>query len=101
MWKLRRAIWNTDRFWSSKFFLNFLNRSEPEEIRNYLGLLEEQSDAIRKSVYDLVIYTEGSITVSEAWAMDFADRQIVMNSFEEFVKAKNPGSKNEMKQEQM
>jgi hypothetical protein len=33
--------------------------------------------------------------------MDGDDRQVVMNSFEEFMKAKNPGSKNEMKQEQM
>lgn len=101
MWRMRRAIWNTDRFWSSKFFLNFLNRAEPEEIRNYLGLLDEQSKAIKKSVYDLVIYTEGSITISEAWGIDSGDREIVLSSFEEFVKAKNPNSKNEMKQEQM
>jgi hypothetical protein len=33
--------------------------------------------------------------------MDGDDRQVVMNSFEELMKAKNPGSKNEMKQEQM
>ena len=98
MW---RAIWNTDWFWSSKFFLNFLNRAEPEDIRNYLGLLEEQSEAIRKSVYDLVIYTEGSVGIAEAWSIDSDDRQLLMDSFEEFMKAKNPGSKNEMKQEQM
>ena len=98
---MRTPIWNTDWFWSSKFFLNFLNRAGPEEIRNYLGLLEEQSEAIRKSVYDLVIYTEGSVSIAEAWSMDGDDRQVVMNSFEELMKAKNPGSKNEMKQEQM
>ena len=52
-------------------------------------------------MFDLVIYTEGSITLAEAWSLDSQDRSMVMSSFEEYLKAKNPGSKNEMKQEEM
>lgn len=52
-------------------------------------------------MFDLVIYTEGSITLAEAWSMDTQDRTVAMASFEEFIKAKNPGSKNQMKQEEM
>ena len=66
-----------------------------------MGLLKEQSAQISRSVFDLVIYTEGSITLAEAWSIDREDRVIAMASFEEFMKAKNPGSKNQMKQEEM
>lgn len=66
-----------------------------------MGLLQEQSELISRGVYDLVIYTEGSITLAEAWSIDSDTRRGVMDSFEEFIKAKNPGGKNEMKQEQM
>jgi hypothetical protein len=66
-----------------------------------LGLLEDQTQQISKAVFDLVIYTEGSITLAEAWSIDSHDRKMIMDSFEELMKAKNPGSKNEMKQEQM
>jgi hypothetical protein len=66
-----------------------------------LGLLKEQTSQISKGVFDLVIYTEGTITLAEAWSIDSEDRAMIMESFEEFMKAKNPGSKNEMKQEQM
>lgn len=52
-------------------------------------------------MFDLVIYTEGSITLAEAWSMDTQDRMVAMASFEDFIKAKNPGSKNQMKQEEM
>jgi hypothetical protein len=33
--------------------------------------------------------------------MDTQDRLVAMASFEELMKAKNPGSKNQMKQEEM
>lgn len=66
-----------------------------------MGTLQEQTALISKSVYDLVIYTEGSITLAEAWSIDWESRKGIMDSFEEFMKAKNPSSKNEMKQEQM
>ncbi len=66
-----------------------------------MGLLKEQSAQISRSVFDLVIYTEGSITLAEAWSIDTQDRITAMASFEEFIKAKNPGSKNQMKQEEM
>ena len=66
-----------------------------------MGLLKEQTSQISKGVFDLVIYTEGTITLAEAWSIDSEDRTMIMESFEEFMKAKNPGSKNEMKQEQM
>lgn len=66
-----------------------------------MGLLKEQTSQISKGVFDLVIYTEGTITLAEAWSIDSEDRAMIMESFEEFMKAKNPGSKNEMKQEQM
>ena len=66
-----------------------------------MGLLKDQSAQITRSVFDLVIYTEGSISLAEAWSMDTQDRLVAMASFEELMKAKNPGSKNQMKQEEM
>lgn len=49
----------------------------------------------------MVIFTEGSITLADAWNMDAEDRVLMVETFEEFVNAKNPSGKNQMKQEQM
>lgn len=48
-----------------------------------------------------MIYTEGSISLEDSWNLDAEDRTILMESFEEFVKAKNPNAKGKMTQEQM
>ena len=52
-------------------------------------------------MFEIVIYTEGSITLNEAWNMDMEDRQLVVSTFEEYLNAKNPKGKNNMKQELM
>ena len=101
MSRMRTWIRNTGGLWPCKFFLNFLNRAEPEEIGNYLGTLKSQSELVRKSVFEIVIFTEGSITLDEAWNMDQEDRELAVATFEEFLSAKNPKGKNQMKQENM
>ena len=52
-------------------------------------------------MFDTVIYTEGSISLEDSWNLDGEDRAILMESFEEYVKAKSPKGNNSMKQEQM
>ena len=52
-------------------------------------------------MFDLVVFTEGTFSLEESYNMDSEDRQIAMDSFEEYVKAKYPGNKNNMKQEQL
>ena len=49
----------------------------------------------------MVIYTEGSLDLEEAWNMDNEDREIFLETFQEFMKAKNPKAKGKMSQEQM
>ena len=48
-----------------------------------------------------MIYTEGSISLEDSWNLDAEDRTILMDTFEEYLNAKNPKGKNNMKQEQM
>lgn len=49
----------------------------------------------------MVIYTEGSISLEEAWNLDNEDREIFLEAFQDYVKAKNPNAKGQMTQEQM
>ena len=49
----------------------------------------------------MVIYTEGSLDLEEAWNMDSEDREIFLEAFQDYVKAKNPNAKGQMTQEQM
>ena len=41
----------------------------------------------------MVIYTEGSLDLEEAWNLDREDREIFLETFQEFMKAKNPKAK--------
>ena len=52
-------------------------------------------------MFDTVIYTEGSISLEDSWNLDGEDRAILMESFEEYVKAKNPQAKGKITQEKM
>ena len=49
----------------------------------------------------MVIYTEGSLNLEEGWNMDSEDREIFLDTFQDYVKAKNPNAKGKMTQEQM
>lgn len=49
----------------------------------------------------MVIYTEGSISLEEAWNLDNEDREIFLEAFQDYMKAKNPKAKGKMTQEQM
>ena len=98
---MRTRIRYTGRLWPSNFFLNFLDRAEPEEIRNYLGTLKEQTRLIKKRVFEIVIFTEGSVRLEDAWNLDNEDQEILIETFEEYVNAKNPKGKGTIKQEQM
>lgn len=51
-------------------------------------------------MFELVIFTEGTITLNEAWNLDRDDRDMIIETFEELAKARNPKGNN-MKQEQM
>lgn len=52
-------------------------------------------------MFELVIFSEGSVRMEDAWGIDSEDRLLLIETFEEYVAAKNPGGKNQMKQEQM
>tara|TARA_B100001057_G_scaffold482503_1_gene557956 strand:- start:120 stop:239 length:120 start_codon:yes stop_codon:yes gene_type:complete len=39
--------------------------------------------------------------LEEAWSLDNEDRQLLLESFEDYVKAKNPTAKGKMTQEQL
>ena len=97
---MQSRIYHIHKLWSSRFFLEFLGRAEPEQIRDYLGTLEEDRNSITKSIADFVIYTEGSIPWETAWNIALTDQTVLLESFTTLMDAKSgKKSKDVMTQE--
>jgi len=54
----------------------------------YLGKLNKETEAIDKSIAELVIYSEGSVSWSEAWNMSAPQRNLLFKTLNNYLRAK-------------
>ena len=54
----------------------------------YLGRLKKETDALEKSITEIVIYSEGSVTWTELWSMSSPQRQLIATTIEKYLKQK-------------
>lgn len=55
----------------------------------YLRKLNEDTEAINKEVTEMVIYAQGSLTMSDVWSMSLPQRQLTATIINNFFKAKS------------
>jgi hypothetical protein len=55
----------------------------------YLRKLNEDTEAINKEVTEMVIYAQGSLTMSDVWSMSLPQRQLTAKIINNFFKAKS------------
>ena len=55
----------------------------------YLGKLKNDQIALNKNIAELVIYSEGAISWSEAWFIPPLDRDLLITTLNKFIQAKN------------
>ena len=61
----------------------------------YLGKLKDDQTALSKNIAELVIYSEGAVSWSEAWHIPPLDRDLLIKTRNKFNNAK-AGNNNEM-----
>jgi len=54
-----------------------------EEIDQVAKDLEEESKAIRKQLYKMAWYMRGSLSIEQAFMLDYSDRMIISDIIEE------------------
>jgi hypothetical protein len=54
----------------------------------YLRKLNEDTEAINKEVTEMVIYAQGSLTLSDVWSMSLPQRQLTAKIINDLFKAK-------------
>jgi hypothetical protein len=54
----------------------------------YLRKLNEETDAIEKNITELVVYSNGSVTWSEAWEMSSKQRASLVKTINDYNQAK-------------
>jgi|TARA_R110001592_G_scaffold129981_1_gene342898 hypothetical protein len=54
----------------------------------YLGRLKKETEALEKSIIELVVYSQGSVTLSEIWYMSNPQRELFAKTFTNFMKQK-------------
>tara|TARA_Y200000002_G_scaffold370882_1_gene366882 strand:+ start:487 stop:684 length:198 start_codon:yes stop_codon:yes gene_type:complete len=54
----------------------------------YLGRLKKETDALEKSIIEIVVYSQGSVTLSEIWYMSSPQRELFAKTFMNFMKQK-------------
>ena len=54
----------------------------------YLGRLKKETDALEKSLTELVIYSQGAIQWNEIWYMSGPQRELLAKTLENYMKQK-------------
>jgi hypothetical protein len=54
----------------------------------YLGRLKKETDALEKSLVEIVIYSQGAIAWNEIWYMSIPQRQLIAKTIENMLKQK-------------
>ena len=60
----------------------------------YLGKLKEDQTALNKNIAELVIYSEGAVSWSEAWFIPPMDRDLLIKTLNKYNQAKSGSSGN-------
>jgi len=53
------------------------------EIEAEVKKLEDESKALKKDLYKLAWFMRGSVSIEEAWTMDWSDREIISQIIKE------------------
>jgi len=61
----------------------------------YLGKLKKDQTALSKNIAELVIYSEGAVSWSEAWFIPPQDRDLLIKTLNKFNALKSGSSQNE------
>ena len=62
----------------------------------YLGKLKQDQIALNKNIAELVIYSEGAISWSEAWFIPPMDRDLLVTTLNKYNQAKSGQNNNEV-----
>ena len=54
----------------------------------YLGRLKKETEALEKSLTELVVYSQGSISWSEVWHMSGPQRELYGKTLQNYMKQK-------------
>lgn len=54
----------------------------------YLGRLKKETDALEKSIMELVVYSQGSISLGEIWYMSAPQRELFAKTLTNYMKQK-------------
>ena len=49
----------------------------------HISSLRKQTETLEKSIVELSIYSEGSISIEDAWSMDFRERELAVKIINE------------------
>ena len=49
----------------------------------YISSLRKQTETLEKSIVELAIYSEGSISIPDAWEMNFSERELAVKVINE------------------
>jgi len=61
----------------------------------YLGELKDGRNALEEQIAELVIYSEGSVSINEAWAMSQHDKAVFIKILNKYNQAKSGENSNE------
>jgi len=61
----------------------------------YLGKLKEDQKALESAIAELVIYSDGSVSWSEAWMLSSSEREILIKTVNKYNAAKSGNKQNE------
>ena len=62
----------------------------------YLGKLKQDQIALNKNIAELVIYSEGAVSWSEAWFIPPMDRDLLVTTLNKYNQAKSGQNNNEV-----
>jgi len=62
----------------------------------YLGKLKNDQTALSNQIAELVIYSEGAVSWSEAWLLPPLDRDLLIKTLNKFNAARSGKNNNEM-----
>lgn len=58
--------------------------------------LGRESDALKKSVAELVVHLGGGIDYDQAWAISYEDRELLVRALNKKTREENPNAKEQM-----
>ena len=64
----------------------------PEELMDHIKSMEKETRKLKEQIFDICYFMKGGVELDSAWALSFADRDLIISHINKRLKEENPNA---------